>query len=78
MKTEQLSWTEKNSWDKDTSTITLKDSANFVLTFGSRENLEKENIELTNTMYEIENSLQSQIDKINPPKYNLQKFKIGE
>lgn len=44
MKTEQLSWTEKNNWDKDTSTITLKDSANFVLTFGSRENLEKENI----------------------------------
>ena len=35
------------------------------------ENLEQENVSLTNALYETENRLQSQIDKLNPPTYNL-------
>lgn len=37
------------------------------------EYLEEENINLTNELYEVENRLQSEIDKINPPSYNQQK-----
>ncbi len=33
--------------------------------------LEEENIELTNALYEVENRLQSQIDKHHPPIYNF-------
>jgi predicted nucleic acid-binding Zn-ribbon protein len=33
--------------------------------------LEGENVETTNCLYEIENRLQSQIDKIHPVVYNL-------
>ena len=33
--------------------------------------LEEENVETTNCLYEIENRLQSQIDKIHPVVYNL-------
>lgn len=33
--------------------------------------LEQENIELTNSLYEIENSIQSQIDSIHPVVYNI-------
>ncbi len=35
------------------------------------EKLEQENIELTNALYEAENRLQSQIDKIHPVVYHL-------
>lgn len=42
------------------------------------ENLEQENISLTNALYETENRLQSQIDKLNPPTYNLKNYKLGE
>jgi hypothetical protein len=33
--------------------------------------LEQENIELTNCLYEVENRLQAQIDKIHPVVYNF-------
>ena len=33
--------------------------------------LEFENVELTNCLYEVENRLQAQIDKIHPVVYNL-------
>jgi len=33
--------------------------------------LEEENVELTNSLYEIENRLESKIDKIHPIVYNL-------
>jgi hypothetical protein len=33
--------------------------------------LEQENIELTNSLYEIENNIQSQIDSIHPVVYNI-------
>ena len=42
------------------------------------EKLEKENIELTNSLYEVENTLQSQIDEIKLPIYNLQMYTLGE
>ena len=42
------------------------------------EVLESENIELTNTLYEIENRLQSQIDNIHPVTYNLQDFTLDK
>ena len=35
--------------------------------------LEFENVELTNCLYEVENRLQAQIDKIHPVVYNLKK-----
>lgn len=34
--------------------------------------LEWENIEMTNALYEMENRLQAQIDKIHPVIYNIQ------
>ena len=36
------------------------------------DELEKENIELTNALYEMENRLQSKIDNIHPVVYNLE------
>lgn len=48
------------------------------------ERLEIENIELTNSLYEIENRLQSKIDNIHPVIYNieqnksLENFTLGE
>lgn len=42
------------------------------------ENLERENIGLINELYETENRLQSQIDKLNLLIYNLQNYKFGE
>lgn len=45
---------------------------NKILELQSRiEKLEQENVELTNVLYELENRLQSQIDKIHPVVYNL-------
>lgn len=38
--------------------------------------LEEENIELTNALYECENRLQSQIDKIQPVIYNITESKL--
>ena len=40
--------------------------------------LEAENIELTNTVYEVENRLQAQIDKINPVTYNLNNYSLDK
>lgn len=46
--------------------------------------LEEENVELTNSLYEIENKLESRIDKIHPVVYNfnenksLDKFTLGD
>jgi len=34
-------------------------------------NLQQENVELTNCLYEVENRLQAQIDNIHPVVYNL-------
>jgi len=42
------------------------------------EQLELENIELTNALYESENKLQSQIDNIHPVVYNLQDFTLDK
>jgi hypothetical protein len=42
------------------------------------EQLELENIELTNALYESENRLQSQIDNIQPVVYNLQDFTLDK
>lgn len=39
------------------------------------EKLESENIELTNALYEVENRMQSQIDKIQPVVYNISEHK---
>ena len=35
------------------------------------DKLEKENVELTNALYEMENRLESKIDKIHPVVYNI-------
>lgn len=40
--------------------------------------LETENIELTNTIYELENKIDMILDKINPQSYDLSKFKLGD
>jgi predicted nucleic acid-binding Zn-ribbon protein len=40
--------------------------------------LEQENIEVTNSLYEIENRIQSQIDNIHPVVYNLKDFTIDK
>lgn len=46
--------------------------------------LEEENVELTNSLYEIENRLESKIDKIHPVVYNfnedknLSNFTLGD
>ena len=40
--------------------------------------LEEERISLINCLYEVENSLQAQIDKIAPPKYNLENYSLGD
>lgn len=34
--------------------------------------LEEENVELTNSLYEVENTLQAQIDSIHPVVYNIE------
>jgi predicted nucleic acid-binding Zn-ribbon protein len=49
--------------------------ANEVLKLNERiTTLEGENVETTNCLYEIENRLQSQIDKIHPRDYNLTNY----
>lgn len=40
--------------------------------------LEQENIEVTNSLYEIENRIQSQIDNIHPVVYNLKDFTLDK
>ena len=40
--------------------------------------LEEENVETTNCLYEIENRLQSQIDKIHPVTYNLNNYGLDK
>jgi len=40
--------------------------------------LEAENIELTNSLYEVENRLQAQIDKIHPVTYNLNNYTLDK
>jgi hypothetical protein len=40
--------------------------------------LEIENIELTNCLYEVENRLQAQIDKIHPVTYNLENYSLDK
>jgi chaperonin cofactor prefoldin len=42
------------------------------------DELEKENIELTNALYEMENRLQSKIDNIHPVVYNLESKGISD
>ena len=37
-------------------------------------NLQQENVELTNCLYEVENRLQAQIDNIHPVVYNLNNY----
>lgn len=46
--------------------------ANKILELQNRiQKLEEENIEMTNALYELENRLESKIDKIHPVVYNL-------
>jgi predicted nucleic acid-binding Zn-ribbon protein len=40
--------------------------------------LEEENVELTNALYEVENRLQAQIDKIHPVTYNLNDYGLDK
>tara|TARA_B100002019_G_scaffold254012_1_gene235851 strand:- start:8 stop:241 length:234 start_codon:yes stop_codon:yes gene_type:complete len=40
--------------------------------------LELERIGLINDLYELENRVQAQIDKIAPPKYNLDNYSLGD
>ena len=40
--------------------------------------LELERISLINDLYELENRVQAQIDKIAPPKYNLDNYSLGD
>ena len=40
--------------------------------------LEEENVELTNCLYEVENRLQAQIDKIHPVTYNLKDYGLDK
>jgi len=40
--------------------------------------LEEENVELTNCLYEVENRLQAQIDKIHPVVYNLNDYGLDK
>ena len=40
--------------------------------------LEAENVELTNALYEVENRLQAQIDKIHPVTYNLNNYTLDK
>ena len=40
--------------------------------------LEIENIELTNTIYELENKIDMVLNKINPKYYDLSRFKLGD
>lgn len=42
------------------------------------EDLESERIDLINDLYELENRVQAQIDKIAPPKYNLENYSLGD
>ena len=42
------------------------------------ERLEKENVETTNALYEVENRLQSQIDTHCPPIYNMNQYSLGD
>ena len=53
--------------------------ANEVLKLNERiTTLERENVETTNCLYEIENRLQSQIDKIHPVVYNLNNYGLDK
>ena len=40
--------------------------------------LETENTELTNTIYELENKIDMLVEKLEPKKYNLSKFSLGD
>ena len=40
--------------------------------------LERENVCMSNAMYEMENRLQAQIDKINPTVLDLKNFSLGD
>ena len=40
--------------------------------------LERENVETTNCLYEVENRLQAQIDNIHPVTYNLQDYSLDK
>lgn len=42
------------------------------------ESLEQENIETTNSIYEIANSLEARIDILSSEPYNLNKFSLGK
>lgn len=42
------------------------------------ERLEKENIETTNALYELENRLQAQIDFHHPQIYNMNDYSLGD
>lgn len=55
---------------------TLEEKYNGVLV--DIKKLEEENIELTNSLYEYENRIQSKIDNIHPVVYNLQDYTLKE
>lgn len=42
------------------------------------KSLEVENVELTNTIYELENKIDMILDKITPREYDLSKFTLGD
>ena len=40
--------------------------------------LKEENVELTNSLYEVENRLQAKIDNIHPVTYNLKNYTLDK
>jgi hypothetical protein len=73
-------------YDVKTHNVNLVDRTNFKISLADEianlhsriRYLEKENVCMANAMYELENRLQSKIDKINPPVLNLNDFTLGE
>ena len=55
---------------------TLEEKYNAVLIDIKR--LEEENVELTNSLYEMENRLESKVDSIHPVVYNLKDYTLGD
>jgi SMC interacting uncharacterized protein involved in chromosome segregation len=73
-------------YDVKTYNVNLVDRANYKISLADEianlhsriRYLEKENVCIANAMYELENRLQSKIDKISPPVLNLNDFSLGD
>ena len=63
----------KNFFAEDTKEPVNDNLFDLILRLKLRiDELEKENVELTNALYELENRLQAKIDNIHPVIYNLE------